>query len=210
MNTHYLKIGLVICLSMLLHACLPIVAGGIAGSALVLGDRRPVSVVTIDRGLQLQIDAELSKKYGDTVHVNVNVYNQKVLLTGETNTQQLKTQIEDQIKSLKNVKTIANEISIGPFSSTASRVSDTSVFTVVRARLIATSDVPSNSIKVIVENGKVYLLGITTELEAKATAVVTSKSSSSIKEVIKLFDIISEEDKRRLDMLSSKLPSSEK
>ena len=83
-------------------------------------------------------------------------------------------------------------------SSTSSRLSDSSLFTLVKAKLITTSDVPTNSIKITVEAGSVYLMGITTELEAKAAATVASKSSSSIKQVVKLFDIISEEEKKKL------------
>jgi hypothetical protein len=41
-------------------------------------------------------------------------------------------------------------------------------------------------------------MGITTDLEAKATATIVSKSSSSIKQVVKLFDIITEEEKKKL------------
>jgi osmotically-inducible protein OsmY len=63
---------------------------------------------------------------------------------------------------------------------------------------LATSDVPINSMKITVESGSVYLMGITTELESKAAATVTSKSSNSIKQVVKLFDIITEEEKQKL------------
>jgi len=181
-----------------LVGCFPLIIGGVAETALVLGDRRPVSVVTLDRGIQLEADSLISKKFQDNVHVNVNVFNQKVLLTGEATTQALKDQIQNSILPVKNVKNIVNEIQIGIPSSTSSRLSDSSLFTLVKAKLITTNDVPTNSIKITVEAGSVYLMGITTELEAKAAATVTSKSSSSIKQVVKLFDIITEEEKKKL------------
>jgi len=181
-----------------LVGCFPLIVGGVAETALVLGDRRPVSVVTLDRGIQLEADSLISKKFQDNVHVNVNVFNQKVLLTGEATTQALKDQIQNSILPVKNVKNIVNEIQIGIPSSTSSRLSDSSLFTLVKAKLITTNDVPTNSIKITVEAGSVYLMGITTELEAKAAATVTSKSSSSIKQVVKLFDIITEEEKKKL------------
>jgi len=181
-----------------LVGCFPLIVGGVAETALVLGDRRPVSVVTLDRGIQLEADSLISKKFQDNVHVNVNVFNQKVLLTGEATTQELKDQIQNAILPVKNVKNIVNEIQVGIPSSTSSRLSDSSLFTLVKAKLITTNDVPTNSIKITVEAGSVYLMGITTELEAKAAATVTSKSSSSIKQVVKLFDIITEEEKKKL------------
>ena len=181
-----------------LTGCVPLIIGGVAETALVLGDRRPVSIVTLDRGIQLEADSLISKKFQDNVHVNVNVFNQKVLLTGEATTQELKDQVQNAILPVKNVKNIVNEIQIGIPSSTSSRLSDSSLFTLVKAKLITTNDVPTNSIKITVEAGSVYLMGITTELEAKAAATVTSKSSSSIKQVVKLFDIITEDEKKKL------------
>ena len=127
----------------------------------------------------------------------MNVFNQKLLLTGEVKSQEMKDQVQSSVSSIKNVRVIANELAIGLPSSTSSRISDASLFSLVKAKLIATSDVPTNSLKITVEAGTVYLMGITTELEAKAAATVASKSSSSIKEVVKLFDIISEEEKKK-------------
>jgi osmotically-inducible protein OsmY len=181
-----------------LTGCIALIIGGVAETALILGDRRPVSVVTLDRGIQLEADALISKKFQDNVHVNVNVFNQKVVLTGEATTQQLKDQIQNSILQVKNVKNIINEIQIGIPSSIGSRLSDSSLFTLIKAKLVTTNDVPANSIKIIVEAGSVYLMGITTELEAKAAATVSSKSSGSIKQVVKLFDIITEEEKKKL------------
>ena len=162
-----------------------------------MGDRRPLSIVTLDRGIQLEADSIITQKFQDDAHVSVNVFNQKLLLTGEVKSQEMKDQVQSSVSSIKNVRVIANELAIGLPSSTSSRISDASLFSLVKAKLIATSDVPTNSLKITVEAGTVYLMGITTELEAKAAATVASKSSSSIKEVVKLFDIISEEEKKK-------------
>ena len=180
-----------------LSGCALLIAGGVAETALILGDRRPLSIVTLDRGIQLEADSIITQKFQDDAHVSVNVFNQKLLLTGEVKSQEMKDQVQSSVSSIKNVRVIANELAIGLPSSTSSRISDASLFSLVKAKLIATSDVPTNSLKITVEAGTVYLMGITTELEAKAAATVASKSSSSIKEVVKLFDIISEEEKKK-------------
>ena len=180
-----------------LSGCALLIAGGVAETALILGDRRPLSIVTLDRGIQLEADSIITQKFQDDAHVSVNVFNQKLLLTGEVKSQEMKDQVQSSVSSIKNVRVIANELAIGLPSSTSSRISDASLFSLVKAKLIATSDVPTNSLKITVEAGTVYLMGITTELEAKAAATVASKSSSIIKEVVKLFDIISEEEKKK-------------
>ncbi len=191
--------ALLISISGLMQACAPLVVAGATGGAMVIGDRRPIAIQTIDRGLQIEIESAINKKYGDNVHVNVNVYNQKVLVTGEVKTAEIKAQITDDLKSYKNMKSFYNEVQVGPPSSVSSRVADTSTFTMIKTRLVATSDVPSNSMKVVVEDGRVYLLGILTEQEAKAAGVVTSKSSGSIKEVNKYFDIVSQSEAVKLE-----------
>lgn len=183
-----------------LYGCLPVIATGVVGGAMVAADRRPVSVTTIDRGLQLEIESLLQKKYGANSHINVNVYNQKVLLTGEVPFENIKQEINTQLTGFKNVKPpLVNELKVEAPSSTSVRFSDSSLYALLKSRLVATTDVPSNSMKIVVENGRVYLLGIATELEAKAAGVVASKTSDSIKEVNQYFDIITEEEKRKLE-----------
>ena len=175
---------------------------------LVLGDRRPVSVSTIDRGLQLQIESSVTKNFGEVAHVNVHVFNQKVLITGEASNPAIKEQIGAIAKAQSNAKTVFNELQVGVISSAGSRVSDSTLFTIIKTKFLATTDIPSNSMKIVVEAGRVYLLGLVTELEAKAAATVASSSSSSVKEVIKFFDIISEEEKARLDNPGKPEPTS--
>lgn len=187
----------------LLSACLPVLATGMVGGAMVVADRRPTSVITVDRGLQLEVESMLQKKYGANSHINVNVYNQKVLLTGEVPFKNILQEIEAQLKDFKNIKPpLINELKVETVSSTSTRISDSSLYALIKGKLVATTDVPSNSMKIVVENGRVYLLGIATELEAKAAGVVASKSSDSIKEVNKYFDIITEEEKRKIEGLS--------
>lgn len=187
----------------LTSGCFPVVATGMVGGVMVAADRRPVTITTIDRGLQLEIDSQLQKKYGANSHISVNVYNQKVLLTGEVPFENIKQEIDAEYKNFKNVKALINELKVEAPSSTSARLSDSSLFTILKSRFVATKDIPSNSMKIVVENGRVYLLGLVTELEAKAAGEVASKSSDSIKEVTKYFDIISEEEKRKLETYSS-------
>lgn len=191
-----------------LQGCFPIIAGTGLYSAMVLADRRPISVTTIDRGIQLELDANIKNKVGSNAHINVTVFNQKVLLTGEVPNQNYKDLVLKEVNQQENVKKVFDEMKIAENSSAEDRLVDTSLFSLVKAKFIATTDIPSNSMKIVVEAKKVYLMGVTTELEAKAAATVASRASDSIKEVIKLFDIISEEEKKRLDSMG--VPESKK
>ncbi len=181
-----------------LTGCFPLVAGGMAGGALVIADRRNPGTQAIDRGIQLEAESFLTKKYGDNIHVNVSVFNRRVLLTGETRTDAIKSSVEADIKNMKNVTTVFNEMVPAPISGLSARANDSYLTTRIKGAFIATEGVPSNSMKVITEASKVYLMGIVTDAEANR-AVEIARSVPGVKQVTKVFDLISEADKKRLD-----------
>lgn len=181
-----------------LTGCFPLIAGGVAGGAMVIADRRNPGTQAIDRGIQLEAESFLIKKYGDNVHINVSVFNRRVLLTGETRTEDLKSDVARQIRAMKNVTEVFNELNPAPISSLTARANDSFLSTRIKGMFIATEGVPSNSMRVVTEASKVYLMGITTEAEANR-AVDIARSVPGVKQVTKLFDLISESDKRRLD-----------
>jgi osmotically-inducible protein OsmY len=181
-----------------LTGCFPLIAGGVAGGAMVIADRRNPGTQAIDRGIQLEAESFLIKKYGDNVHINVTVFNRRVLLTGETRTEDLKSDITRQIRAMKNVTDVFNELTPAPLSSLTARANDSFITTRIKSTFIVTEGVPSNSMRVVTESSKVYLMGIATEAEANR-AVDIARSIPGVKQVTKLFDLISESDKRRLD-----------
>lgn len=184
--------------AMTLTGCFPLVAGGMAGGALVIADRRNPGTQAIDRGIQLEAESFLIKKYGDNLHVNVSVFNRRVLLTGEVRTEQLKAEVAASVKNMKNVTEVFNELVAAPLSSLSARANDTYLTTRIKSVFVATEGVPSNSMKVVTEASKVYLMGIVTESEANR-AVAIARGVPGVKQVTKVFDLISEADKRRLD-----------
>ena len=181
-----------------LSGCFPLVAGGMAGGALVIADRRNPGTQAIDRGIQLEAESFLTKKYGDNIHVNVSVFNRRVLLTGETRTDGIKLNVETDIKNMKNVTAVFNELVAAPISGLRARANDSYLTTRIKSAFVATEGVPSNSMKVITESGKVYLMGTVTDAEANR-AVEIARSVPGVKQVTKVFDLISEADKKRLD-----------
>jgi osmotically-inducible protein OsmY len=182
----------------ILSGCFPLVAGGMAGGALVIVDRRNPGTQAIDRGIQLEAESFLIKKYGDNIHVNVSVFNRRVLLTGETRTEVIKNSVEADVKNMKNVTAIFNEMVASPISGLSARANDSYLTSRIKGAFVATEGIPSNSMKVITEASKVYLMGIVTDSEANR-AVEIARSVPGVKQVTKVFDLISEADKKRLD-----------
>ena len=66
-----------------LSACVPLVVGGAAMSAMVAVDRRTSGAQLEDEGIELRGASRLRDTFGDRAHINITSYNRQVLLTGE-------------------------------------------------------------------------------------------------------------------------------
>ena len=119
-------LGVLLVSMTVLQGCFPIIAGTGLYSAMVLADRRPISITTIDRGIQIELDASLKNKFGADAHVNVSVFNQKVLLTGEVPNQNYKNLVLKEVRQQDNVKKVYDEMVIADNSSAEDRLVDTS------------------------------------------------------------------------------------
>lgn len=187
-----------IVIAMQLSACGVLAVGGVAAGAAVMADRRTPGVQAIDKGIELEANNALSKKFGDNAHINVASFNQKVLLTGEAKDLDIKGQAGDYVKAMKNVRSVYNELVIGPNSSYGSRANDSYLESKIKAQMIFTEKLPSNSMDIVAEGSSIYLLGILTQSEADLAKKVAS-NTNGVKDVYVYFDIISDAEKTRLE-----------
>ena len=181
-----------------LSACGVIAVGGVAATATVLADRRTPGVQAIDKGLELQASGAFDKKFGDSAHINVTSFNQKVLLTGEVKDAAIKSDAESYIKGLKNARSVFNELIIGPNSTYTMRANDTYLESKIKTQMIFTQQLPSNSMAIVAEGSSVYLMGILTQGEADLAKKIAS-NTNGVKDVYAYFDIISNAEKIRLE-----------
>lgn len=182
-------------------ACAPLVIGAVAaGTSYVVTDRRTTGAQMDDQTIQLRLADELRAVFANQpVNINVNSFDRKVLLTGEVPDEAAKARAGSVAAASQNVRVVVNELAIMPPSTTSERASDTALSAKVRAALINTREVEINSIKFVTERGIVYLMGYVTDKEGQIAAIVASKVSG-VKQVVKVFDIASQEevDKRRV------------
>ena len=85
------------------------------------------------------------------------------------------------------MKKVYNELQVQRPASLLARSNDSLLTTKIKTQMIADSSVPSARIKVITENGIVYLLGLVTREEADAATRVI-QSVSGVQKVIRLFE----------------------
>ena len=181
-----------------LTACGVLAVGGVAAGSTVLADRRTPGVQAIDKGIELEAGNVLAKKFGDNAHINVTSFNQKVLLTGEVKNADIKNEAGAYVKAMKNARSVFNELIIGPNSSYTSRANDSYLESKIKTQMIFTEQLPSNSMVIVAEGSSVYLMGMLTQNEADVAKKVTS-NTNGVKDVYVYFDIISQEEKARLE-----------
>ena len=149
-----------------LSSCAVVAVGGVAATATVLADRRTPGVQAIDKGIELEANSALGKKFGDNAHINVTSFNQKVLLTGEVKDADIKAEAGAYVKAMKNARSVYNELIIGPNSSYTSRANDSYLESKIKTQMVFTEKLPSNSMDIVAEGSSVYLMGILTQGEA--------------------------------------------
>lgn len=177
-----------------LSGCALLVAAGVAtgvGAGVAMSnDRRTSGMFVEDEGIELKSSRRISERYGDNVHVNVTSYNRNVLLTGEAPSESAKAEIGNLVRNLDHVRTVINEIDIGPPSTYASRSSDTLITSKVKGRFMDGGKFQVNHVKVVTENSTVYLLGLVNRKEAES-AVEIAGSTNGVRKVVKVFEYTS-------------------
>lgn len=197
-------------LASVLPACAPLVIGAIAaGTAIVATDRRTTGAQIDDQSIQLRLSNELGtafKSNPNDVHISINSYERKVLLTGEVPTEQAKAQAGDIATRSQNVRMVVNELAVAKPSSLGNRTNDTTLGTKVRAQFVNTKEIPFNSISIVTERGIVYLMGFVTEKEGEIAAHVASRVAG-VQQVVKVFDYGTPEEVTRRRVGASQPPA---
>ncbi len=172
--------------AVLIQGCFPLAAVGVGATALVLDDRRSTGMYIEDENIEWKARARLIDRHKD-VHVNVTSYNLSVLITGEAPSEQAKKDVADMIRAIPSVRNVTNEINVSGNTSFTSRSNDSLITTNVKARLINNGKVSPNHVKVVTENGVVFLMGILNREESDAAAEI-ARTTSGVARVVKVFE----------------------
>ncbi len=122
-------------------------------------------------------------------HILVTSYNGVVLLAGQVPDTASRELAETVVKRLSKVRKVYNEISISGPTSHIVRVNDTWISAKVKTKMMANEKVSAMGIKVVTENGVVYLLGLISQEEA-AQAVRLVQETHGVQKVVKMFEYI--------------------
>ena len=175
-----------------LQGCIALVGAGAVAGGLSLNDRRTGGAQIEDQSIEMKSGGRIRDAIGDKGHINVTSYNRIALITGEVPEAADKAAAEKAVAAIEGVTNVVNELEVGPNSTIGTRSSDTVITTRVKSALIDAKDIQSSAIKVVTDRGNVYLMGRVSEREA-ARAADIARSQPSVLKVVRVFEILSEE-----------------
>ncbi|MFY8273919.1 division/outer membrane stress-associated lipid-binding lipoprotein [Pseudoalteromonas sp. SSDWG2] len=187
-NKHLLAI---VVSSVLLQGCAAAVVAGTAGAVTSANDRRTIGSQIDDNNIEIKATLAIKEVTGERKDTNATVvsYNGIVLLLGQVPSEQLKSMSQTAVEKVQGVRRLHNQLRVGSPTSITTQSHDTWLTSKVKSQLLAAENVSGSNIKVITENGEVFLMGLVNKTEAEE-AVNIARNISGVERVIKVFEYI--------------------
>ncbi|MFZ5722344.1 MAG: BON domain-containing protein [Pseudomonadota bacterium] len=116
-------------------------------------------------------------------------WNGQVLLAGQVPGDNERQQVEKTVAAVRHVLHVHNELTVGEPVGFWARSSDASITARVKMRLLFGPDVPGRRVKVLTENGVVYLMGLLTREETEM-AVNAARNVYGVQKIVKIVEYI--------------------
>lgn len=153
---------------------------------------RTTGAVVEDEIIETKVVVNIKSQEPALKNANIDAisHNGVVLLVGQVESEALKnraTEIASQASA--KIKRIHNELEVSGKTSFLSRSNDTWITTKVRTRMMTNRDIPSDQVRIIAENGTVYLMGLISQVEGDNAANAAS-GVSGVTRVVKVFEYL--------------------
>ncbi|WP_117235852.1 BON domain-containing protein [Vibrio maerlii] len=188
----FFRLALLSCSAALLSGCAGLFVAGAATTVTIVTDDRSTSEIWSDNNIEFEVAGLGNKQpFRGQARVVANAYRGEVVLMGQASTQELSNEFEQQTTTVKGVNVVHNQLRIKQPISLTRQSEDSWITTKIKSSLIANSELKDIKIKVITEDGEVFLFGVVTpEVADKATEI--ARNTSGVKQVIKAFQYPSE------------------
>lgn len=184
------KVASVAVTAFILHGCAaPLIVGGAASTAAVAQDRRSAGAMVDDQTIELKAHAALTddRELEQKARVVVTSFNGVILLAGQAPDERLKARASEIARGIPGVRELRNELTLGEPIPLGVRSRDTMITANVKSRLLADRTTEGSKIKIVTEDGTVFLMGLLSRAEGNAAGAVAS-NTPDVKHVIKIFE----------------------
>lgn len=175
----------------MLQGCVAVVAGGAAVATKTATDPRTVGTQVDDVTLEARVSSAIAKdqQIKQEARIITTAYHGSVLLTGQTPKAELSERARNIAVGVDGAETVHNAVRQGSPVDIGTASSDSWITTKIRSQLLTSDKVKSSNVKVVTENGEVFLMGLVTEEQGKEAANVAS-NVSGVKRVITVFQYV--------------------
>jgi osmotically-inducible protein OsmY len=120
-------------------------------------------------------------------HLTTVSYNGVVLLLGQVASETLKSKASSSAERIGKVRKVHNELQVGSPISYVARSNDNLLTAKLKSKLFVNAETSTRKVKVVTENGIVYLMGMLPRAEADRVVEV-ARSVFGVQKIIKVFE----------------------
>lgn len=157
------------------------VAGKVATDPRSAGTQVDDEILEEKVAQNLNNDAQLKTE----TRINVVVYNGKVLLIGQAPNYTAAETAKNIAAGVDGVKEVVNEIRTGEVIRASQVAIDSWITTTIKSKLLLNGEVKTTEVKVITENGEVFLIGKLSHTQADAATEV-ARNVRGVSKVVKV------------------------
>lgn len=157
------------------------VAGKVATDPRSAGTQVDDEILEEKVAQNLNNDAQLKTE----TRINVVVYNGKVLLIGQAPNYTAAETAKNIAAGVEGVKEVVNEIRTGEVIRASQVAIDSWITTTIKSKLLLNGEVKTTEVKVITENGEVFLIGKLSHTQADAATEV-ARNVRGVSKVVKV------------------------
>ncbi|MDU6259360.1 MAG: division/outer membrane stress-associated lipid-binding lipoprotein [Haemophilus parainfluenzae] len=182
------KIALILGTAALLQGCAAALVGGAAAGTKVATDPRTMGTQVDDETLEVKVENALDKdaQIKSEGRVNAVSYSGRILLIGQVPDENVKDTATSLTKGVEGVNDVYNELRIAPKITFGQITKDSWITTQIKSKLFVGDNVKATDVKIITENGEVFLLGNVTQSQGNSAAEIAS-NVAGVQKVIKVF-----------------------
>ncbi len=125
----------------------------------------------------------------ENAHINAISYNGVLLLVGQVPSEEMRQLAARTAANIKRVRRVHNELAVMGKTTMIVRSNDSWISTKVKSRLALDEQLDASHIKVVTENGVVYLMGIADQRDADRAAEI-ARTTNGVQKVVRVFEYL--------------------
>lgn len=126
----------------------------------------------------------LEQNLQQSSRMSIDSFNSEVLLSGEVPTEAIKDQAGKVVSSMPDVRRVYNELKVGVARGASATVHDGYISSKIMAKVAASNSLKSSQVKVVTNDGVVYVLGRLTPTQQSHLIDMANKTAGVIELVL--------------------------